>query len=102
MITIKKIKATGGGAPVASVMHFSKHDTSTSNQQAIVLVALATGTKNSIQLKDEYGVMAPAARIAELRKNGHKIITTRAPAKTSDGVWHKGIALYALVQEVYQ
>lgn len=97
MITIKKIKAVGGGAPAALVTHFSKHDTSVSNQWEIVLEALVTGPKSSIQLKDEYGVMAPAARIAELRKLGYKIATIRVRAHTKDGVLHRGVALYILL-----
>lgn len=98
MITVfKKEKAEGGATPTALVKHFDKNNTSTSNQHAIILAALQTGPKTSIQLREEYGVMVPSARIVELRRKGHGIDNEKVVAQTNNGVWHKRIAKYFLV-----
>lgn len=97
MKTPRKKKAGGEATPTASVKHFGKHDTSTPNQRSIVLAALQTGPKTTIELQYEYGVMAPSVRISELKKKGHNIEKVKVVAQTPDGVWHKGIAKYFLV-----
>lgn len=97
MINIKKKKAAGAATPTALVKHFDPHDTSAPNQHAIILAALQTGPKTSIQLREEYGVMAPSARIVELRRKGHGIDNKKVVAQTNNGVWHKRIAKYFLV-----
>lgn len=66
------------------------------NQDAIVLDALQTGPKTSIELRDHYGVIAPSARIATLR-NSFKIITIRVNV-CHKGIWHRNIAKYVLVK----
>lgn len=96
MKTPQKKKAEGGATPTASVKHLNAHNTTAPNQRAIVLTALQTGGKNTIELQHEYGVMAPAARIAELRKT-HKIDSVFVNARTPDGVLHLRVAQYVLV-----
>lgn len=91
-----KIKAEGGGAPTASVQHLSSHNTSALNQCAIILAALKSGQKTTIELRYEYGVMAPAARIDKLRKS-HEIKTSYVSVRTPDGVLHRRVAKYCLL-----
>jgi len=76
----------------------SRDDTSANNQRNIILNALNDSPKTTVELRRDYGVMMPAARILELRANGHRIDTVRMTCLTDDGVKHSGVAKYVLVK----
>lgn len=80
-------------------MQLDPHDTSPDNLRAIVLAALRTGAKSTIELRHEYGVMSVAQRVMELRRN-FRIDTVRICDVTPDGIKHVGIAKYVLVAGV--
>ena len=73
------------------------NDTSASNQQKIVLLALREGSKTTIELRHNYGVMQPAPRIKELRAQGYDILTIRITSYTPDGIKHSAVAKYVLL-----
>lgn len=74
------------------------NDTSAANQRNIILNALKGSPKTTIELRHDYGVMMPAARIKELREEGHRIDTVRKSCFTDDGIRHNGVAQYVLVK----
>ena len=77
---------------------FNFNDTSVINQRNIILDALKDSPKTTIELRRDYGVMMPAARVKELRELGYKINTVRTSSFTDDGIKHNGVAQYVLVQ----
>ena len=91
-----KNKAVEPDTQTASTKTYNPHDTSTSNQHAIVLSALRENPKTTIELRHDYGIMQPAPRIKELREQGHKIDTVRIDSYTPDGIKHHAIAKYVL------
>lgn len=74
------------------------NDTSAENQRNIILNALKDSPKTIIELRHDYGVMMPAARIKELREEGHRIDTVRMTCFTPDEVKHSNVAQYVLVK----
>jgi len=88
----KKIAHTKAGQNVQN----NFNDTSTENQQSIVLMALRDSPKTTIELRHDFGVMMPAARIKELREQGYKIDTVRIACLTPDGIKHINVAKYVL------
>lgn len=91
-----KTKAAELDALTASSKTRNPNNTSADNQRAIVLAALQDGPKTTIELRHDYGVMMPAARVRELRLAGHNIITIRVVSYTPDGIKHHSIAKYVL------
>ena len=76
-------------------------DTSASNQRQVILEALRTGSKDTVTLRGEYGVLMPAPRIHELRhKFGYEIDRVNVTRFTDDGVKHNRVALYILKPSV--
>lgn len=75
---------------------FDFKDTSTENQQNMVLMALRDSPKTTIELRHDYGVMMPAARVRELREQGYRIDTVRITSLTPDGIKHSKVAKYVL------
>ena len=67
-------------------------------QRARVLDALRTGPKSTIQLRREWDVMAPAARVLELRRRGFEIVTHWVDEPTECGLLHR-VASYLLARE---
>ena len=92
---MKKNKA----AEAAQNKTLSRNDTSTSNARAIIIQALRDGPQTTIDLRERWGIMAPAPRILELKLRGFNIITVPVSAFTSDGVQHRGVARYILLAE---
>lgn len=88
----KKIAHTKAGQN--SRINFN--NTSADNQQAIILMALRDGPKTTIELRHDFGVMMPAARMKELREQGYKIDTVRITCLTPDGIKHGKVAKYVL------
>lgn len=91
-----KIKAAGLHTQTASNKTLNLNNTSIDNQHAIVLSALQDSPKTTIELRHDYGVMMPAARVRELRLAGHNIVTVRVVSYTPDGIKHHSIAKYVL------
>ncbi len=73
----------------------NKSDTSTENQRAIILQALRTGPKTTVELRHQFGIMSPAPRIFELRRE-HQIDTVFIKAETPDQIKHVAVAKYVL------
>ncbi len=66
------------------------------NQRAMLLAHLREhGEISTVTCREEYGVMSPAARIMELRRTGHAIVTKRCVAYDFAGVPHRS-AVYIL------
>lgn len=91
-----KNKAAGLPTQTAQNKQFNAQDTTSKNQRAIILVALRTGAKTTIQLRHDYGVMQPAVRVFELKRKGFLIDTLRIDSYTPDGVRHHKVACYVL------
>jgi hypothetical protein len=68
----------------------NRNDTSASNARAIIIQALRAGPKTTIELREDWGVMAPAPRILELKLRGYVIASVPVSACTADGVLHRG------------
>lgn len=91
-----KNKAVRAGTQAASGKTLHPHNTSLSNQRAIILEALTESPKTTVELRHDYGIMQPAPRILELKQRGHNIASLRVDSCTPDGVKHKAVALYVL------
>lgn len=91
-----KTKAAGLHTLTASHKPLNLNDTSIPNQHAIVMAALTNSPKTTIELRHDYGVMMPAARVRELRLAGHHIVTVRVVSYTPDGIKHHSVAKYVL------
>lgn len=86
-------------AEAAQKKTLNRNDTSASNARAIIIQALRDGPKTTIQLREDWGVMAPAPRILELKLRGYVIASVPVSAYTADGVEHRGVARYVLLSE---
>ena len=75
----------------------NRHDTSASNAREIIIQALLTGPKTTIELREQWGIMAPAPRILELKRLGWNIVSIPVSAFTADGIKHHGVARYVLL-----
>jgi len=98
----KKTKAAGLHTLTASEVPLNPNNTSIDNQHAIVLAALKEGPKTTIDLRHDFGVMMPAARVRELRLAGHEIDTVRVVSYTPDGIKHHSVAKYVLVGDSHE
>jgi hypothetical protein len=58
------------------------------------LIAVAPGGLITPYIRDELGVMQPAARIKELRLLGYNIVTERIGVEDAQGRFHSGVARY--------
>ena len=67
-------------------------------QRSRVLDALRTGPKSTIQLRRDWDVLAPAARVLELRRLGYEILTHWIDEPTECGLLHR-VALYVMMRE---
>ncbi len=59
---------------------------------------LRPGGKTTIELRRDGDILAPAARILELRRRGFDIQTFRVHRETDNGKLHN-VALYVLMKE---
>ena len=75
------------------------NNTSTEAQRARLLVWLAECPIDTITARRDLNILAPAARIKELRLAGHPIYTQRITITDDQGRTHHGIALYYLSDE---
>ena len=67
-------------------------------QRARVLEAMRSGPKSTIQLRRDWDVLAPAARVLELKRRGFEILTQWIHEATDCGKLHR-VALYVLLRE---
>lgn len=70
-------------------------NTSKETQRIAILAALRSGSKSTIQLREELGICSPAPRILELRARGYDITTAYRDEVDSAGVKHR-IGVYTL------
>lgn len=75
------------------------HNTSVSNQRAIILAALKESPKTTVELRHDYGIMQPAPRIFELKQRGYNITSLFVNCFTPDGIKHHAVAKYVLVSK---
>jgi len=73
-------------------------DNSAAAQRRKALDLLRSGPKSTLQLRRDGDILAPAARILELRRRGVEIITQWAHQATDCGRLHR-VALYVLLRE---
>jgi len=57
---------------------FKPNDAALNVQCSAVLAALQSGARTTTELRCLTGAMSPAARVLDLRKAGHRIVTERA------------------------
>lgn len=67
-------------------------------QRLRVLDLLRSGPKSTLQLRRDGDVLAPAARILELKRRGFDILTQWVQQATDCGKVHR-VALYVLLRE---
>ena len=76
----------------------NKFSTDSNHQRVVLLAWLQTATITTLQARQELDIFHPAARIQELRDQGHKIVTHWTTADT--GKAKHRIASYVLLTEV--
>jgi hypothetical protein len=74
------------------------HDTSATAQQQRLLVRLQRGPVDTLLARRELNILMPAARIKELRNQGHEIHAQYITITDEQGHTHRGIALYTLIR----
>lgn len=73
------------------------HDTSLQAQRVRLLTRLQLGPVDTLLLRRELNILAPAARVKELRNEGHEITTQRITLIDDYGRTHIRIAVYSLI-----
>lgn len=92
---MKKRKANHKASPKTSHIH----NTTTKAQRERLLSALIElGSVNTMYARDKLNILCPAARIIELREQGHNIHTDRITITDRDGRVHTRVARYVLLQ----
>lgn len=76
----------------------SKAGNDAAAQRLRALDLLRSGPKSTIQLRRDGDILAPAARILELKRRGFDILTERVHQATDCGKLHR-VALYVLLRE---
>lgn len=74
------------------------NNSSAAAQRGRVVDMLRTGAKSTLQFRRDGDILAPAARILELRKRGFEIMTQWIMQATDCGKLHR-VALYVLIRE---
>lgn len=67
-------------------------------QRAKALDLLRGGPKSTLQLRRDGDILAPAARVLELKRRGFDILTEWVHQATDSGKLHR-VALYVLLRE---
>lgn len=70
------------------------NDTSADAQRTRLLARLQNGPVDTITARSEMNIMMPAARVKELRVQGHPIKTQLITLTDDHGRLHNGVALY--------
>jgi hypothetical protein len=89
---MKKNKADQQASPKTSHIN----DTSTAAQRDRLLAWLKQCAVDTITARRDLNILAPAARVRELRLSGYPIKTQRITLTDDQGRTHFGIALYYL------
>lgn len=90
----QKTKVAGLPTQTTFSKTLNPNDTSTINQRAITLLAIQDSPKTTVELRHNFGIMMPAARVHELRALGCPIETIKVTSITPDGIKHKAVAMY--------
>lgn len=94
-----KEKATPTNEAALNELHAkSKAGSSAAAQRLRAIDLLRTGPKSTIQLRRDGDILAPAARILELKRKGFEILTNWVHEATDAGKVHR-VALYVLMRE---
>lgn len=93
-------KATPNNEAASKELHpeSKTKDNSAAAQRATALDLLRISPKTTIQLRRDGDILAPAARILELRRRGFDILTQWVQQATDCGKLHR-VALYVLLRE---
>ena len=92
-------KATPNNEAAPNELHpKSKAGNVTAAQRLRAIALLRSGPKRTIQLRREGDILAPAARILELKRRGFDILTHWVQEATDCGKLHR-VALYVLMRE---
>lgn len=92
-------KATPNNEAAPKELHpKSKAGNDAAAQRLRALDLLRSGPKSTIQLRRDGDILAPAARILELKRRGFEIHTERVQQATDCGKLHR-VALYVLLRE---
>jgi len=86
---------TGRQGKTKSISSFN--DTTASAQRARLLTRLKHTAISTIEARSDLNIMMPAARVKELRDQGHNIATVRISRADTEGRLHHNVALYTLV-----
>ena len=71
---------------------------STNSQKVRLLAALIEKSMNRYEIEDQLNIGSPAARIYDLKQDGHQIISIYERAKNHAGYYHDQIARYVLIK----
>jgi Helix-turn-helix domain len=92
-------KATPKSEAAPKKLHIDfKASNGAAAQRLRALDLLRTGPKSTIQLRRDGDILAPAARIMELKRRGFEIVTHWVRQATDCGRLHR-VALYVLMRE---
>ena len=92
-------KATPNNEAAPKVLHTKpKAGNCAAAQRLRAIDLLRTGPKSTIQLRRDGDILAPAARILELKRRGFDILTNWVQEATDCGKLHR-VALYVLMRE---
>lgn len=76
---------------------FTPGETAKARQRAVLFTELLKGKVSTVHAREVLGIMSPAARIMELRRQGHAIITRVGHVVDAAGLSHRS-AIYELVE----
>jgi Helix-turn-helix domain len=68
-------------------------------QRQTVLDALEKAPRTTIELREQFDIISPPARIFELKARGYNIVKESIEATTAQNRKHKNIARYFLISE---
>ena len=74
---------------------FEPSEATKASQCTALLAALQSGPITTLDARDKLGILSPAARVLDLRRTGHAIITTACTSHDLAGRQHR-TALYRL------
>lgn len=77
----------------------TSQERSTLRDRKQILTLLRERPIHTIEFREIHGLISPAARIIELRRQGYNIRTDLIRAMSQDGRVHNNVALYVLVSE---
>lgn len=73
-------------------------DTATHRQRTAIYTDLRKGPVSTLHAREVLGIMSPAARVLELRRQGHHIVTHWVRGVDAAGVSHRS-AVYVLAED---